>query len=125
MSYSYDDENIFAKVLRGEIPNTTVMETTHCLAFKDISPQAPEHILVIPKGAYVNFDHFAQAASDVEIVDFTKTVGKITQEYGIDPGNSGDGYRLISNSGLNGHQEVPHLHVHILAGQPLGPMLAK
>lgn len=125
MIYAYDDQNIFAKILRGEIPNNTVMETEHCLAFRDITPQAPEHILVIPRGAYVNYDHFAAEASDAEITDFTRTVGKITQEMGVAPGNDGEGYRLMMNTGVNGHQEVPHLHVHILAGRPLGPMLVK
>jgi histidine triad (HIT) family protein len=125
MAYSYDDQNIFAKILRGEIPNKTVLETEHCLAFHDIAPQAPDHILVIPRGAYVNYDHFAAEASDAEIADFTRTVGKIAQEMGVAPGNDGEGYRLIANSGLNGHQEVPHLHIHILAGRPLGPMVMK
>ena len=125
MAYAYDDQNIFAKILRGEIPNNTVMETEHCLAFRDIAPQAPEHILVIPRGAYVNHDHFAAEASDAEIADFTRTVGKITQEMGVAPGNDGEGYRLMMNTGVNGHQEVPHLHIHILAGRPLGPMLVK
>ena len=125
MGYAYDDQNIFAKILRGEIPNNTVMETEHCLAFRDIAPQAPEHILVIPRGAYVNYDHFAAEASDAEIADFTRTVGKITQEMGVAPGNDGEGYRLMMNTGVNGHQEVPHLHIHILAGRPLGPMLVK
>ena len=124
MAYAYDTENIFAKILRGEIPNTTVLETDHCLAFHDIAPQAPVHILVIPKGAYVNFDHFAAQASAEEIVDFTKTINKITSSLGVNPDGDGAGYRLISNSGADGMQEVPHLHVHILAGKPLGPLVA-
>ena len=123
MANTYDDQNIFAKILRGEIPNTTVMETTHTLAFRDIAPQAPDHVVVIPKGAYVNYDHFAQDASAEEIVDFTRTIGAICTALDIDPGQGGAGYRLISNSGENGMQEVPHLHVHILAGRLLGPIL--
>ena len=123
MPYTYDDQNIFAKILRGEIPNRTVLETEHCLAFNDISPQAPVHVLVIPKGAYVNYDHFAETASDAEIADFSRTIGAVCKQLEIAPGAEGDGYRLISNSGKNGVQEVPHLHVHILGGQRLGRML--
>lgn len=123
MAYDYDDQNIFAKILRGEIPNETVMETEHSLAFRDIAPQAPQHVLVIPKGAYVNYDHFAQSASAEEIVDFTRTVGALCAELGIAPGDGGAGYRLIANTGEHGVQEVQHLHVHILAGKVLGRML--
>lgn len=123
MSYQYDPENIFAKILRGEIPNQTVMETDHTLAFKDIEPQAPHHILVIPKGAYVNYDHFANHASDTEIVDFTRTIGKIIEQNCLETAKTGEGYRLISNAGKHGVQDVPHLHVHILGGRVLGSML--
>lgn len=123
MAYEYDEQNIFAKILRGEIPNSTVFETDHCLAFRDITPQAPAHVLVIPKGAYVNFDHFASVASDAEIVDFTKTVGKVCDMLGVKPDSDGNGYRLIANTGEAGVQEVPHLHFHILGGRPLGRML--
>ncbi|MCA8868588.1 MAG: HIT domain-containing protein [Rhodobacteraceae bacterium] len=123
MAYEYDNDNIFAKILRGEIPNDTVLETEHTLAFRDIRPQAPDHVLVIPKGAYVCYDHFADAASDAEIVDFTRTVGEICRMLDIKPGEGGDGYRLIANSGDNGVQEVQHLHLHILAGRWLGRML--
>ena len=119
MDYTYDDQNIFAKILRGEIPNDTVLETEHSLAFRDIHPQAPVHVLVIPKGPYVCFDHFAQAASDAEIVDFNRAVGKVCEMEGVEAG----GFRLISNAGEAGVQEVPHLHIHILAGRPLGRML--
>ena len=125
MPYEYDDQNIFARILRGEIPNDTVLETEHTLAFNDIAPQAPTHVLVIPKGAYVTHDHFAAEASDAEIADFTRTVGRICAELGVNPGAGGDGYRLISNAGEAGVQEVPHYHVHILAGRPLGRMLQK
>ena len=120
MPYSYDDQNIFAKILRGEIPNDTVLETDHSLAFNDIRPQAPTHVLVIPKGAYVCFDHFAQEAVEAEIVDFVRAVGAVCKRAGVET----DGFRLISNAGAHGVQEVPHLHVHILAGRPLGRMLA-
>ncbi|MFW2542683.1 histidine triad nucleotide-binding protein [Primorskyibacter sp. 2E107] len=121
MSYTYDDQNIFAKILRGEIPNTTVLETEHSLAFRDLYPQAPTHVLVIPKGPYVCFDHFAQTASDAEIVDYIRAVGEVCKQEGV----AEDGWRLISNAGHDGVQEVPHLHVHILAGRVLGRMLAK
>ncbi|WP_306151335.1 histidine triad nucleotide-binding protein [Roseovarius sp. MMSF_3281] len=121
MPYTYDDQNIFAKILRGEIPNDTVLETEHSLAFNDIQPQAPVHVLVIPKGPYVSYDHFAQNASDAEIADYTRAIGEVCKLKGIEDG----GFRMISNAGENGVQEVPHLHVHILAGRPLGRMLDK
>lgn len=121
MAYTYDPENIFAKILRGEIPNDTVLETEHSLAFRDIAPQAPLHVLVIPKGAYVCYDHFAQEASDAEILDYTRAIGKVCAMEGVEA----DGFRLISNAGRNGVQEVPHLHVHILGGRELGRMLAR
>ncbi len=123
MPYAYDDQNIFAKILRGEIPNDTVLETEHSLAFNDIQPQAPVHVLVIPKGAYVCHDHFALEASDAEIADFTRTIGAVCQMKGIQPGEDGDGYRTIANAGDDGVQEVPHLTVHILGGKPLGGLL--
>jgi histidine triad (HIT) family protein len=123
MPYSYDDQNVFARILRGEIPNDTVLETEHTLAFRDIRPQAPVHVLVIPKGAYVSFDHFGAEASDAEIVDFTRVVAEVCARIGVAPGNGGDGYRLIANSGAHGVQEVPHMHLHILGGRGLGRML--
>ncbi|MGB1033942.1 MAG: HIT domain-containing protein [Paracoccaceae bacterium] len=119
MAYAYDDQNIFAKILRGDIPNQTVLETPHSLAFRDIQPQAPTHILVIPKGPYVCFDHFAQVASDAELADFSRTIGRVCAMEGLEE----DGFRLISNAGHNGVQDVPHLHVHILAGRRLGRMV--
>lgn len=125
MPYSYDDQNIFAKILRGEIPNDTVYEDDHVLAFRDIQPQAPDHVLVIPKGPYVTFDHLASEGSDQEIVGFTRAIGKVCAMLGIDPGSDGAGYRMISNAGDHGVQEVPHLHVHILAGRPIGRMVAR
>ena len=124
MAYAYDDQNIFAKILRGEIPNDTVMETEWTLAFRDIAPQAPQHVLVIPKGAYVTHDHFANSASDAEIVDFIRTTGKICQTLGVEPGENGAGFRTISNAGEHGVQDVPHYHLHILAGRHLGRMLS-
>lgn len=125
MAYAYDEQNIFAKILRGEIPNSTVVETEHCLAFRDITPQAPEHVLIIPKGPYVNFDHFSQEATDAEILDFTRTIGAVCKMSGVNPEDGGRGYRLIANTGEAGVQEVPHLHVHVLGGRVLGRMLAK
>lgn len=119
MAHAYDDQNIFARILRGEIPNQTVTETEHTLAFRDIAPQAPVHVLVIPKGAYVDADDFGANASEAEIVDFWRTFAKIVEGEGLEPG----GYRVISNAGGHGHQEVPHYHLHLLGGRPLGPML--
>jgi len=117
----YDDNNIFARILRGEIPSKKVYEDEHALAFHDINPLAPTHILVIPKGSYVSWDDFSGRASDSEIAGFVRAVGKVAREAGL----VADGYRLLANTGLNSGQEVPHLHVHVFAGQPLGPMLAR
>ena len=117
----YDEQNIFARILRGEIPSKTVMETEHSLAFHDINPLAPIHVLVIPKGPYVSWDDFSRKASEAEIAAFVRAVGSIAREAGL----VADGYRLLANTGLNSGQEVPHLHVHIFAGRPLGPMLAR
>ena len=125
MPYAYDPQNVFAKILRGEIPCRKVLENDHALAFHDIGPQAPVHVLVIPKGAYVNFDHFATEASDAEIAAFNRLIAAVCAELGIAPGDQGNGYRLISNAGRDGVQEVPHLHVHILAGRPIGRMVSK
>ncbi len=120
-SQPYDDQNIFAKILRGEIPNRTVMETEHSLAFHDINPLAPIHVLVIPRGAYVSWDDFSDKASDAEIADFVRLTGAVARAVGADT----QGYRLLANTGKRSGQEVPHLHVHIFGGQPLGPMLGK
>ena len=122
MTYAYDDQNIFAKILRGEIPNTTVLETEHTLAFRDLYPQAPVHVLVIPKGPYVSYDHFAAQASDAEIVDYTRAIGEVCKLEGVSL-DTADGFRMISNSGDHGVQEVPHLHVHILGGRRMGRMV--
>lgn len=116
----YDDQNIFARILRGEIPCSKVHEDAFSLAFHDINPQAPTHILVIPKGPYVSWDDFSAKASDAEIAGFVRAVGLVAREAGL----VAPGYRLLANAGTDSHQEVPHLHVHIFAGRPLGPMLA-
>ncbi len=120
----YDNQNVFAKILRGEIPNDTVLETEHTLAFNDIQAQAPVHILVIPKGAYVSYDHFARDADDAEIVDFNRAVAEICHLKGIEPGENSGGFRSIANAGEDGVQEVPHFHLHILGGRSLGRMLS-
>ena len=117
----YDDTNIFARILRGELPSKTVHEDEHTLVFHDINPLAPTHILVIPKGRYVSWDDFSANASDEEMASLVRAVGKVAREGGLVHG----GYRVLANSGLNSGQEVPHLHVHIFAGRPLGPMLAR
>ena len=117
----YDDQNIFAKILRGEIPNRTVYEDEWALAFHDINPQAPTHVLVIPKGPYVSWDDFSTKAAADEIAGFVRAVGHVARSLGlVEPG-----YRLLANIGQHGHQEVPHLHVHLFGGKPLGPMLAR
>ncbi|MHA6267255.1 histidine triad nucleotide-binding protein [uncultured Aliiroseovarius sp.] len=125
MTYAYDDQNIFAKILRGEIPSDTVYEDEFALAFRDIQPQAPVHVLVIPKGPYVNYDHFASRATDAEIVGYSRAIGKVCAVLGVDPGAGGQGYRMIANTGEAGVQEVPHLHTHILGGRMLGRMLKR
>ena len=116
---SYDDDNIFAKILRGEIPNDTVYEDDTVLAFRDISPQAPVHVLVIPKGAYVSLDDFTRNASAEEVGNFFKTVGEIARSLELDQ----DGFRTIANTGVHGGQEVPHFHVHLCGGRRLGRMI--
>mgnify|MGYP001548088280 CR=1 FL=1 len=123
MPYDYDSENIFAKIIRGEIPNDTVLETEHSLAFNDIAPQAPVHVLVIPKGPYVNWDHFVADAAPEEVLDFTKAIHGVVEAKGLEPGAGGEGYRLIMNAGESGLQEVQHLHVHILSGKVMGRMV--
>ena len=125
MEFKYDKENIFAKILRKEIPNDTVIETDLSLAFKDINPMAPVHVLVIPKGPYVNYDHFVSNASNEEILDFNNTVKEVIKKFDLDPERNGNGYRLIANTGLNGVQEVPHLHFHILGGRNMGFMVGR
>lgn len=116
---TYDPNNIFAKILRGEIPCNKVYENEYALAFHDINPQAPVHVLVIPKGEYVSMADFTADAPDELVVGFFRAVGIVAKELGlVEPG-----YRTLANAGENAHQEVPHLHVHIFGGSALGPML--
>lgn len=117
----YDDQNIFAKILRGEIPSKRVYEDEFAIAFHDINPQAPTHILVIPRGAYVSWDDFSAKAPDAEIAGFVRAVGNVAREAGMVE----RGYRLLGNIGPESGQEVPHLHVHIFAGRVMGPMLTR
>jgi histidine triad (HIT) family protein len=117
----YDDRNIFARILRGELPCNAVYEDEWALAFHDINPQAPVHILVIPKGAYVSWDDFSARAGANEIAGFIRAVGQVARDLGL----PAPGYRLLANVGGHGGQEVPHLHVHLFGGQWLGPMLMR
>ena len=117
----YDDQNIFAKILRGEIPSKRVYEDDFAIAFHDINPQAPTHLLVIPRGAYVSWDDCSAHAPDAEIAGFIRAVGAVARAAGlVEPG-----YRLLANIGQHGNQEVPHLHVHVFGGRPFGPMLMR
>ena len=116
---SYDPENIFAKILRGEIPCIKIYEDDHALAFNDINPQAPIHVLVIPKGPYVSMDDFTEMASNDQVAGFFKAVGNTARQLGL----SLPGYRILVNIGDNGMQEVPHLHVHIMGGKKMGQMV--
>ena len=115
----YDDDNVFAKILRGEIPSTKVYEDDWALAFCDIAPQAPVHILVIPKSAYVSWDDFSATATDAEIAGFARAVGQVARDAGL----VAPGYRVLYNVGANGGQEIAHLHAHIFGGRPLGRMV--
>ena len=121
MFMTYDVNNIFAKILSGEIPCDKVFENDHAIAFKDIHPQAPKHLLVIPKGPYVSFEDFSANANDEEISGFIRAVGQVARDAGI----VGTGYRILSNHGRDGRQEVPHFHVHVLGGHDLGSMLPR
>lgn len=118
---AYDNDNVFAKILRGEIPCAKVYEDKTALAFKDINPQAPVHVLVVPKGAYVSLDDFAANASDSEIAGFFRAVGRVARDLGA----AATGYRFLSNCGRDAHQEVPHFHVHVFAGRDLGGMIRR
>lgn len=120
MTFDYDDQNIFAKILRGEIPNQTVFENEHALAFRDINAQAPVHVLVIPKGPYVSQDHFCAEASDAELAGFARAVAAVCASEPLEAG-----FRTISNTREHGLQEVPHYHLHILGGRPMGPILSR
>ncbi len=123
MSYAYDDQNIFAKILRGEIPNQTVAENAHALAFADINPAKAIHVLIIPKGKYVNYDDFLRHASAEEKAGFDALVLDVVDQHDLSSENGERGYRVISNAGAWGHQEVPHYHVHLLAGEATGPLV--
>jgi diadenosine tetraphosphate (Ap4A) HIT family hydrolase len=118
---AYDRNNIFARILRGEIPCNKVYEDAHVLAFHDISPQSPTHVLVIPKGEYVSFDDFSQNASAEEIAALVRAVGRIAREQGV----AESGYRILANTGPAAHQEVQHVHVHLFGGRDLGGMLPR
>lgn len=117
----YDENNIFARILRGEIPNDTVFENAHTLAFRDIEPQAPTHVLVIPKGPYRTWHDFARDGSQAEHTAFVQAVAAVADAEGVQE----SGYRLIVNNGEEGHQEVPHVHMHVVGGRPVGPMLRR
>ena len=121
MAHNYDRNNVFARILRGEIPCNKVYEDEHVLAFHDIKPAAPVHVLVIPKGEYVSFDDFSAKASDAELAAFSRAVGAIARQQGV----AATGYRILANHGVDAHQEVPHFHVHIFGGRKLGPMISK
>ncbi|MBP1805012.1 histidine triad nucleotide-binding protein [Rubellimicrobium aerolatum] len=120
MAFDYDPGNVFARILRGEIPAKTVFENEHALAFHDVRPQAPVHVLVIPKGPYASLDHFAAEATAVEQAGFLAAVAEVCRMEGLEPG-----FRAIANTREAGGQEVPHFHIHILGGRPLGPMLSR
>jgi diadenosine tetraphosphate (Ap4A) HIT family hydrolase len=118
---AYDRNNVFARILRGELPCNKVYEDEHVLAFRDINPQAPTHIVLIPKGEYVSVDDFAEKASEAEQAAIVRAIGRIAHSAGITEG----GYRILSNHGAAAHQEVPHFHLHLFAGRDLGPMLSR
>ena len=118
---TYDPQNVFAKILRGEIPCRKQFENEWALAFHDIAPQAPIHVLVIPKGAYISWADFSAQASEAEIAGFVRAVGQVARDLGLEA----PGYRLLANMGEDAGQEVPHFHVHLFGGRPLGPMLAR
>lgn len=120
---SYDSTNIFARILRGEIPSTLIAQNDHAVAFRDIHPQAPVHVLVIPRGAYVSYDDFAENASDAEIVGFNRLVAQVARAEGLSLAHGGQGFRAIANAGAHGMQEVPHFHLHLLGGRPMGRLV--
>ncbi|MBV9829393.1 MAG: HIT domain-containing protein [Alphaproteobacteria bacterium] len=118
---AYDRNNVFARILRGELPCTKIYEDQHVLAFRDIAPQAPVHVVLIPKGEYISSDDFSASASPAELAAFMQAIGKIARSEGV----AEDGYRILANHGAAAHQEVPHFHLHILGGRDLGPMLVR
>ena len=117
----YDRNNVFARILRGELPCTRVYEDEHVLAFRDIQPQAPTHVIVIPKGEYVSVDDFAEKASEAELAGFMRAIGRVAHLEGAVEG----GYRILANHGAAAHQDVPHFHLHLFGGRELGPMLRR
>ena len=117
----YDRNNVFARILRGELPCTRVYEDEHVLAFRDIHPQAPTHVILIPKGEYVSVDDFSEKASEAELAAFMRAIGRIARQAGAAEG----GYRILANHGSAAHHEVPHFHLHLFAGRDLGPMLRR
>jgi diadenosine tetraphosphate (Ap4A) HIT family hydrolase len=121
LALPYDPQNIFARILRGEIPAKVLFEDDHALAFHDINPQAPVHVLVIPKGPYVSLADFSANAPDAMVTGFWRAVGAVARQLQLEEG----GFRILANAGQDAHQEVPHLHVHIFAGKPLGPMISR
>ncbi len=123
MQYAYDQENILARIIRGDLPSTRIAEGPHSLAIRDIRPQAPDHILILPKGPYVCFDHFMANADPAEIADFFALTAQVTRDLNLTPELGGGGYRLIANTGADGFQEIAHFHMHVLGGRWLGPLL--
>lgn len=117
---AYDKNNVFAKILRGELPCSKIYEDKYALAFPDLYPQAPTHVLIIPKGEYVSWTDFSARASAKEIEGYVRAIGKVARKLGVEE----DGYRILANTGADGGQVVPHLHVHLFAGKKLGPMLS-
>ena len=122
---SYDDQNIFAKIIRDEIPCNKIFESEFTIVFEDIRPQAPSHVLIIPRGKYKDINDFSKNASNEEIIDITKSISSVADKLGVSEETGGSGYRLITNSGKDSHQEVPHFHFHLVSGKPLGPLLVK
>jgi histidine triad (HIT) family protein len=118
---TYDRNNVFARIVRGELPCTKVHEDEHVLAFRDIAPQAPSHVVLIPKGEYVSVDDFSATASDAELAAFMRAIGQVARQQGVGEG----GYRILANYGQAAHQEVPHFHLHVFGGRDLGPMLRR
>ncbi len=117
----YDRDNVFARILRGELPCTKVYEDEHVLAFRDINPQAPTHVIVIPKGEYISVDDFSEKASEAELAALVRAIGRIAHQEGV----AASGYRILANHGVAAHQDVPHFHLHLFGGRDLGPMLRR
>jgi histidine triad (HIT) family protein len=122
---SYDDQNIFAKIISGEIPCDKIYESEFTIVFEDIRPQAPSHVLIIPRGKYRDINDFSKNANNDEILDLNKSISIVADKLGVSEDTGGSGYRLITNAGKDSHQEVPHLHFHLVAGKPLGPLLVE